>query len=317
MATVQAKSSNGRGGLFSRLHDWWEGTDPNGVDGASEGYDALDGDEQFELDADAAGDGRENTARVWTKERIAAVQLVCGEGSSTPGGERIAKQALKPLGLNETMSVLVYGCQLGLFARATARETGAWVDGIDTEPLLVEEAVRLSMVHNLSKKAAIRQAGLDDKSIKDGSRDAVIAVEAFHRHPDLTTQLQGIVRVLKPTGQVLLVDFVSKTEGSTPALDLWRAYEPVPPTVCDVEELRKALKKFRLKVRITADITDEYVNYLTQGLQGMAKQLIKHPPESAMHLALLREVHYWGRRLAVLNAGDLGVVRMIAAMSKE
>lgn len=309
---MQSKSASGRGGLLSRLHDWWEGHDRDDVtDGA---VDGADGSET--LDAEAASAG-ENTARVWTRERIAAVQLVCGEGSSTPGGDRIAKQAIKPLGLNETMSVLVYGCQLGLFARAAARETGAWVDGIEADPLLVEEATRLSLVQNLSKKAAIRQAGLDDKTIKDGSRDAVIAIEALHRHPDLTAQLQGIVRVLKPTGQMLLIDFVSKTEGSTPALDLWRAYEPSPPTVCDVEELRKALKRFRLKVRITADITDEYIGCLTHGLQGMAKQLIKHPPESAMHVALLREVHYWGRRLAVLQAGDLGVVRMIAAMSKE
>jgi hypothetical protein len=49
----------------------------------------------------------------------------------------------------------------------------------------------------------------------------------------------------------------------------------------------------------------------------MAKQLIKHPPESAMHTALLREVHYWGRRLALLNAGHLGVVRIMGALAKD
>lgn len=313
MATVQSKSASGRG-LLSRLHDWWEGYESGGADGGAGEVGVRGGGEAF--DAEDAGVG-DNTARIWTRERVAAVQLVCGEGSSTPGGERIAKQAIKPLGLNETMSVLVYGCQLGQFARTTARETGAWVDGIETEPLLAEEAARLSLVQNLSKKAAIRHAGLDDTAIKEGSRDAVIAVEALHRQPDLAAQLQGIVRVLKPTGQMLLIDFVSRAEHSTPALDMWRAYEPAPPTVCDIDELRKALKKFRLKLRVTTDITDEYVNALTHGLQGMAKQLIKHPPESAMHLALLREVHYWGRRLAVLQSGDLGVVRMIAAVSKE
>jgi cyclopropane fatty-acyl-phospholipid synthase-like methyltransferase len=310
MAIIQSKASNARGGLLSRLHDWWEGTE-------TAPPDEFGPAETLELDAEETSDAGETMARVWTRDRITAVQLVCGEGNSTPVGERMAKQIVKPLGLNEQMSALVYGCQLGLFARVVARETGTWADGIDTEPLLVEEATRLSTLQGLSKKAAIRAGHLNDNTIKDGSRDAVIAVEALHRQPDLDAQLRGIHRVLKSTGQLLLVEFVRKPEADAGALEQWAAYEPAPPIVCTMDELRKAMKKARLVTRVTADITDDYATALTQGLQGMAKQLIKHPPESATHTALLREVHYWGRRLALLQAGHLGVVRIIGAQVKD
>ncbi|MEQ9641191.1 MAG: methyltransferase domain-containing protein [Alphaproteobacteria bacterium] len=303
--------------MFSRLYAWWEGhdstTEPSFADSDSPIADELD------LDAEDSGtDSGENTARVWTPERIEAVQMVCGEGSSYAGGERFAVSVVKPLGLNETMSVLVCGAQLGLFARVIARDTGAWVDGLEPEPLLANAAARLSQVANLSKKASISEQTLVEAGIKEASRDAVISVEALHRQPDHNSELSAIARVLKPGGQLLFVDFVRKSEAhTTPAIDLWRAYEPAPPTIDTVNGLRKAMKQHDLKIRVTADITDDYCASLTQSLQGLAKKMLKHPPESAMHAAVLREVHYWGRRLAVLQTGDVGIVRVIAIRNKD
>lgn len=315
MATAATKSASG--GLLSRLHAWWEGYDAEAERVLADLGESPAVVEELSLDAEEGGDS-EDTARVWTEERIAAVQLVCGEGSSLPGGEKFAVSAVKPLGLNETMSVLVCGAQLGLFARVIARDTGAWVDGLEPDPMLAEAAALLSQKANLSKKAAIAAKTIDEAKIKDGSRDAVISVEALHRAPDRDAELSAISRVLKPGAQFLFVDFVLKSDTpSTPAIDLWRAYEPSPPSIDSVAGIRKSMKQRDMKVRVTADITEDYCASLTQGLQGMAKQLVKHPPESAMHVALLREVHYWGRRLAVLQAGDVGVVRMIAMRNKD
>ena len=54
-------------------------------------------------------------------------------------------------GLNEKMTVLDIGARLGTTARLIAKETGAWVDGIEQNDALVEEAARLSAMEGLAK----------------------------------------------------------------------------------------------------------------------------------------------------------------------
>src|SRR5690606_15461786 len=118
----------GRRTLLARLHDWWEGLEPEPA-GDSE-YEAESEQALLELDGDvaeAAPKGPRENARIWTPQRVAAVQRICGEGCTIPGGERFARNELKVLALNEMTSVVEHGPQLGLFARTAARDTGTAV----------------------------------------------------------------------------------------------------------------------------------------------------------------------------------------------
>lgn len=327
MATEKEKAADSAasGGrrLLERLHDWWEGLEPgdpgSGAGGESEAEAErslleLDGDSRTE----AAPDGPREHARLWTPQRVAAVQQICGEGCTIPGGERFARNEIKVLALNETMSVVEHGPQLGLFARTIARDTGAWVDGFEPDPILASEAALLSQRQGLAKKAAIRHGTILDGDLRGGMRDAVIAVEALHRSKERARQLEAISSMLKPGGQLLIIDFLRKIEAPTsPAIDLWARYEPEAPDVPRAETLQKALRKLGFTVRMTFELSDEYARHITFRLQTLARRLVKQPGEPAARTELLREVRYWGQRLAVLQSGDVGLFRVLAGRPKE
>jgi hypothetical protein len=68
---------------------------------------------------------------------------------------------------------------------------------------------------------------------------------------------------------------------------------------------------------MTFELSDEYARHITFRLQTLARRLLKQPAGSDERAELLREVQYWGRRLAVLQSGDVGVFRVFACLPKD
>jgi SAM-dependent methyltransferase len=287
--------------IGSRLRAWWNGTEPHEV---PEDVAAL-----------AAGlDRAEPTREDWPPERIAAVQMVCGDGSTIPGGGHFAKQSLRYVGLNGQTSVVDYGARLGLFGRVAAKTAGAWVDACEPDPALLEAARQLTRGRHLSKKVTFHGGDLLDAPIQDRHVDVVLVVGTMHRSADRGEHLANIARMLKPGGRMLIIDFFRETKAaSTPAIEQWRQVEALPDTLPRLEHAQMALRRLHTRVTMTQDITDEYCANLTKGLKRLARQIRQHPPESAMHTALLREVEFWGARLHVLKSGDVSVLRLLAA----
>lgn len=285
--------------FWTRLRAWWNGAE------------ALSPDDQAVLAAALAGNGRDTHA--WTPERIAAVQMVCGDGSTIPGGGHFAKQSLRYLGLNSAMSVVDYGARLGLFGRVAAKTAGAWVDACEPEPALAAAARQLTRGRRLTKRTRIHDGDLLETPIRDHAIDAVIAVEAMHRSAQRIDHLNKIARMLKPGGRLLMIDLLREIKApSSPAIERWRRAEMLPAALPRLEHVQMALRQLRLRVSLTQDITDEYSGNLTKGLKRLAAQLRRHPPDGAMHAALLREVEFWGARLQVLKSGDVSVLRLLA-----
>ncbi len=309
-------------GLAGRFRSWWHGGDGAVTpDVAATTSDDRADETAAEVGAlvTAPGDGLAGGAggRQWTADTIAAVQMVCGVGSSIPGGEKLARESLKRIGLNEKMSVVDYGCQLGLFSRVISGENGVWVDAYEPVELLAEEATRLATTDKRSKKVKVTCCELLKAPVRSRSQDVVVAAEVMHRSPERVAQLHNIARMIKSGGRLLVLDYFREIdEPSSPAIDNWRLHEVLQPGIPKVVHLRQAMEKVGIRLQSTESVTAAYCDDLTVGLRRLAKQLTQHPPDSAMHGALLAEVEFWGARLRVLQSGDIGVYRLIGSMSK-
>lgn len=105
--------------------------------------------------------------------------------------------------------VLDIGCGTGELSIALALQTGSngYVAGIDASPEMIVHARKKAQ----GKKISIdfREESAAQLSFADGSFDKVVSSFVFHHLPDDLKQqaLQEILRVLKPDGQFMLIDF--------------------------------------------------------------------------------------------------------------
>ncbi len=137
-------------GIGGRLKAWWDGGEAPDVQAekkarlsaaVSASEDAM---EEFPSPSGIAE---------WAPQRIASIQRLYGEGNDGPSSRDRIRYMVNPIGLNAEMTVLNIGARLGTAARTIAKETGAWVDGIEWDEGLVDEAVRLSAKEGLVKKS--------------------------------------------------------------------------------------------------------------------------------------------------------------------
>ncbi len=126
------------------------------------------------------------------------------------GSERIYREKVVQLaGIGTGESVLDVGCGTGTLAIATKRRVGPTgkVTGIDASTEMITRA------RAKAAKAAIdvdfRAAAAEALPFSDESFDAVLSTTVLHCLPDAVRRLSigEMIRVLKPGGRLLLVDF--------------------------------------------------------------------------------------------------------------
>lgn len=102
--------------------------------------------------------------------------------------------------------VLDAGCGTGLITERLADDIGSWgqVVGIDISPKMLEKArLRLADRRNIT----LAQASLDEVQSRDRSFDVVVCVNVLRHVDDLSPVLREWRRVLKPDGEVVLLDW--------------------------------------------------------------------------------------------------------------
>jgi ubiquinone/menaquinone biosynthesis C-methylase UbiE len=115
-------------------------------------------------------------------------------------------------GIQKGDFVLDVGSGTGTLAISAARRAAARVTGIDPSAQMVARA-RVK-AQRAGVAADFREAMSDDLPFSDDSFDAVLSTTVLHCiAPDwLERSLQEMVRVLKPGGRLLLVDFGGRFE---------------------------------------------------------------------------------------------------------
>lgn len=158
-----------------------------------------------------------NPLAVWAWDHVPIVNLILyGQYG------RLREQALEALGLDLSGRTLQVTCCYGDFTPKLASRvarSGGTLDVIDVLPVQLAALER-----KLAAAAPVRTALMDatDLRVNDGSYDRAVMFFLLHELPasERRAALAEMIRVVKPGGEILLVDF-GKPVGRHPFRYLW------------------------------------------------------------------------------------------------
>jgi ubiquinone/menaquinone biosynthesis C-methylase UbiE len=110
-----------------------------------------------------------------------------------------------------SMSVLDIGCGTGQHL-ALYSPSGASLFGVDTSPSMLEQASR-----TLGDRATLHLANAQALPLESDSMDLVLCMLALHEmdEPVRGNVIREVIRVLKPTGRFLIIDYASTKPDGT------------------------------------------------------------------------------------------------------
>ena len=291
--------------LAERLRAWWDGYDlvPRPRSGEVPTAASLAGRPPIELPSGVKG---------WPAPRIAASQLLFGEDFIWPGEALAIDNMLKPLGLNEKMSVLELGAGLGGGARLMAKNYGAWVNALERDPGLAAAGNALSTKHGLARKAPVTLTDYMNLSVREKTIDAVLARAALSTVEDKEALISKLVGLFKPGGQLLIADMAlgDGADANDPELVSWQVDEPTPCHLWDAARIRATVERKGIEVRIMEDTTAGFRHQALSGFADSAALLADKSIDPTLKGWILWETEMWARRLALMEKGLLAVYRL-------
>ena len=252
-------------------------------------------------------------SEAWSAERIALVQQIWGKGFTAPGGTKAVLNLVKPLNLQRRMRVLELGAGLGGAGRVLARKMGVHVTGLECDTHLAKAGMALSRKAWLAKRAPVYRLGGPGLETPLGSYDCFLARNFLFSGARRAWMLRLVGAVLNRHGQLLITDFVVPSPGErSPAIKRWLANEPEAALPWATADYANRLASMGLHVRID-DMTDaacatirrSWADYLLW-LRALGKERRPDP-------VLVEEAERWAGRVQLLEAGELGVCRILAA----
>jgi ubiquinone/menaquinone biosynthesis C-methylase UbiE len=254
----------------------------------------------------------------WPAPRLAAAQRLFGEGYTFPGAEKIIAHQIEPLNVDETMSVLDVAAGIGTAARVIAQKTGARVEGLEMDLGQVEQAKRIAQKTRLGEQATVLEGSLGNCAMEPGTRDVIYGREALLGLADKDTALREIWSLLKPGGQLLLVDFMVKDAGAAKKdAGEWANFERMNPRLSSVAKIKQSLTASFLDVHLAEDISNAFSGQILRGLAEVASNLKQDSVPRDQRPWILWEVELWARRAAMLQAGNIGFYRIHASKAED
>ncbi len=254
-------------------------------------------------------DGAHAESVFWSADRIGLVERVWGPGFHTPGGEDHLTNLIKPLGLDESMSVLDLGAGLGGATRLMAQSSGAWVTGLEADEVLVQAGMERSKKAGLEKRAPVY--GFDPENLSlDKNFDCVFSKEALFTVKEKDGLFESVAAHIKSGGQFLFTDYVLRHSASlSRATEVWRDAEERRPHPWTVSQIQDRLKELQFDIRIAEDITDSYIHQILHAWGDLSAHLPEEKADPETAESLLEEGEIWMRRVAALHTGDVRVYR--------
>lgn len=302
-------------GLGLRLKAWWEGYDPDDIKQRLKERQPIEvaapKDEPEKQQASA------DTLDPWNEETIDIAQYVWGKGFCGPGGPDYIISLSKLLALSPEMSMLQIGAGLGGPARVLVDRFGVWITGYDTSESLVEKGRKLSKMAGLDKKAVLEYYDPDNFDGFGRKFDRAISKEALFTIEDKAGMVAKIEEKLKPGGLFLMTEYVIDSDSvlGKDRYKEWMVGERSHPFPVLSTELVEILKANRMQVRVSEDISMQYIEMINQAWAGadeVASKLAQQENGAQMIQTLMREAEFWTRRKKLLETGDLKLWRIVA-----
>ena len=310
MALLKRKSSDGAPNapkvpFKQRFKAWWEGVE----------LDPLDlpplPEAKAEAEEAAAPKAPPPPARLepWENSVIRVRQAIWGEGFRSPGGVPFVLELVKPFAINNSMSILDFGCGAGGGTRAIAKEFDVYVTGVERDRDQVELGKLLSSKAGMERKAEIIFYDHENFTARSGGYDCILSMDTMFRFKAREVLLARLENSLKTRGQLTISDFVRSDEAAEDDPRLLAALGEDKPPLWTKGEYEKRFNELKFDLRVSEDITEKYRAHMLAALDQWTKvpegkSVIRTFPE-----ATLAEVGLWERRLLAIQAGVLKVYR--------
>ena len=289
---------------------WWDGVDyvvPQPEPVEEGGQDAQSADNPFE-------DVSESMVA------MAFAQGLWGEGYLGPGKANHYTDLVKNMSLSNEKNLGVLGLGLAGAVRDIVRETDVWVTGYESRKIAVNESNRQCTNSGMAKKITIHAYDPGTIELPENKFNGIVSFEEFLFVENKSRLIEQVAASLKHSGSFLLTDYVAlkgdpdKDRLATMFPTLWGG-----ASLWKVEQYVAAIEEAGLKSRVSEDITTHYVKMIEEGWAGWRKlfnTLKSKDMSSAQEAAVFRMVGeqaaVWANRLDAMNAGEIGVYRLLA-----
>jgi SAM-dependent methyltransferase len=245
----------------------------------------------------------------WENPAIRVRHAIWGEGFRGPGGAPFALELVKPFAINNSMSILDFGCGAGGPARAITKEFDVWITGIERDRDYVDLGKLLSTKAGLERKAEIIAYDPENFVSRSGGFDCILSIETLFRFESREVILARLENCLKTRGQLTVCDYVRADHAAPDDPLIAAALGANTPALWTRGEYEKRFNELKFDLRVSEDITDKY-----RLMALMAFDQVTKVPEGKAVIrtfqdAFLAEFEEWDRRMKAIEAGVLKVYR--------
>jgi hypothetical protein len=248
----------------------------------------------------------------WPPQRIALAEELWGEGFLNPGGSAELLRHAAPLGLSEAMSLLLLGAGAGGPPRVLASELGVWVSSYDSDAALVALAAERIQHAGaaVAKHATVEAWNPTAPRFRKRAFHHSVAFEALRDAP-ADAVLAALYQAIKPGGQLVLQELVAEAplDPADPAAAAWCRLERRTPDLPAEATITETLQRLGFDVRVVEDQSSRHVGLVVQGWNGLIRGLQGVHPSRAYAAALVDEAELWARRIGLMHAGRIRLVR--------
>jgi hypothetical protein len=266
------------------------------------------------VDIDVAGPVAAPVApgEYWTTARLALAQQLWGEGFLSPGGSAEVLRLAAPIGLNESMSLLFVGAGIGGPPQALSNEHGVWVASQESDPTLLPLA-RERLLHSRALVAKRTTADAWHPNAPRFRKRGFHHAMAFDALREGTPHavLAALAHAIKPGGQLVMQELVADgpLDPADPVVAAWCRLERRSAELPNEAFISETLQRLGLEVRVSEDQSTRHVGMAVQGWKVLLQALNGARPERGSAEALVDEVEMWARRIALMHAGRIRLVR--------
>ncbi len=249
--------------------------------------------------------------RRWSAHRVAAVEALWGEGFIGPDGARETLRLATPMGLNQTLTLLLLGGGLGGPATAIATKYGAWVESLEADEEQAAIAEQRRRTNPALRRVSIAGWSREAPSFKPQSAHHVLALEALRGAP-LAPILAGVARALRPHGHIVMTEMVCGTAspGADREFAAWCRLENRAPELPRPEQVQDELTKQGFDVRVVEDLSDRHVTATLTGWRAAVRAMETGPrPEPAAAGIFVTEAELWLLRIRLMRRFGFRLLR--------
>lgn len=245
---------------------------------------------------------------------VKLLMALWGDGNSKPGDGEYFLYLVKPFALNNTMSMLDFGCGLGGGTRSVAKAFDIYVTGLDSDRLMAEAGKLISVKQGLDKKASISRYDPKSAPLKAGHFDCIICVDRMHTILAKMDTMSAMVTALKSRGQVTITDIIlaDGVSAEDQRLTTILGDAGARSQFWSLGAYQKAFKELKFDLRINEDIGERYRKLVTEAWSAFTQDAEAQVLSRAHPKLTMMEAEYWQRLLVAMDAGLLRIYRFYA-----